>query len=209
DPKTATDPLDFVPKGYVVAQTIEGDLNKDGQVDTVLLIKGTDPRNVVTDANNQGVDRNRRGLIIAFKYASHYELALDNPTCFSSENEDGGVYMPPDLSVSIKKGILLLDYSHGRYGYWGYKFRYQHGHFALIGYDNNESNGPITQRITSINFSTKKMLVKENTNDAAQESGQEVFKDTWTRLSLPSPFLLKDITNFDSFYTDDISPLVQ
>ncbi|MGL5597957.1 MAG: hypothetical protein ACRDDA_07530, partial [Aeromonas sp.] len=41
DPKTATDPLDFVPKGYVVAQTIEGDLNKDGQVDTVLLIKGT------------------------------------------------------------------------------------------------------------------------------------------------------------------------
>ncbi|MGL4469731.1 MAG: hypothetical protein ACRCT3_06080 [Aeromonas hydrophila] len=40
----AKDPLDFVPKGYVVFEKIEGDLNKDGQSDMVIVIKGTDKR---------------------------------------------------------------------------------------------------------------------------------------------------------------------
>jgi hypothetical protein len=53
------DPLDFVPKGYVVFEKIEGDLNKDGQSDTVIVVKGTDKRNVIVDEYRGELDRNR------------------------------------------------------------------------------------------------------------------------------------------------------
>lgn len=107
------------------------------------------------------LDRNRRRLIIALKKGSQYELALENRECFSSENEDAGGYFSPDLSVSISKGIIILYYGHGRYGDWAYRFRHQNSDFELIGYDQSENFGPLIERQTSINFSTKKMLTRK------------------------------------------------
>jgi len=66
--------------------------------------------------------------------ANNYQLALENYDCFSSENEAGGVYFAPELWVKIEKGNLYINYSHGRYGYWSYTFRFQDSDFALIGY---------------------------------------------------------------------------
>ena len=37
-----TNPNDFIPSGYVLFSSVEGDLNKDGVDDKVLLVKGTD-----------------------------------------------------------------------------------------------------------------------------------------------------------------------
>ncbi|WP_265437359.1 hypothetical protein [Aeromonas media] len=204
----AKDPLDFVPKGYVVFEKIEGDLNKDGQSDMVIVVKGTDNRNVIVDEYRGELDRNRRGLIIALNKGDHYELALDNPNCFSSENEDGGVYFAPELWVSVEKGILQIHYGHGRYGYWSYKFRYQNAGFELIGYDMSENRGPLVERVTCINFSTKKILIKENINQDAQEDGDETFKETWKRFSLPVPFNLKAVMDFDSFYYDTLYKII-
>ena len=66
-PKTAKSPTEFVPAGYVVFQQIQGDLNKDNQVDYVLIIKGTDKANFVKDEHRGELDRNPRGIIIALK----------------------------------------------------------------------------------------------------------------------------------------------
>lgn len=189
-------PIDFLPKGYVLVEQIKGDLNKDGIDDCVLLIKGTDKSKFVTDEYRGRLDRNRRGIVVLFHKKEGYALALKNYSCFSSENEDGGVYYAPELSLEIKKGNLYLRYAHGRYGYWDFTFRFQHSDFELIGYDDSDNQGPVVTSETSINFSTRKKIVKQNTNDDA-ESGEEVFRTTVTKIGLNKRIQLSKIKDFD------------
>lgn len=197
-PKTAKSPAEFVSPGYVVVETIQGDVNKDNQADYVLIIKGTNRDNFVKDEYRGELDRNRRGIIIAIKNNNHYELALENRDCFSSENEDGGVYSAPELGVYVSKGNLLVHYAHGRYGSWSYSFRYQNADFELIGYDSNQARGPVVDGSVSINILTRKMLTRENVNLDA-EPGEEEFKETWGKFALSKPIKLKDIRDFGGF----------
>ena len=39
---------------------------------------------------------------------SGYQLTDRNYDCFSSENEDGGVYYPPELWIEFEKGNLIV-----------------------------------------------------------------------------------------------------
>ena len=193
------DPLDYIPKGMVLFDKVSGDLNKDGIADLVLMIKGTDKSNFVQDEYRGELDRNRRGILVLFKREQGYELASKNPDCFSSENEEGGVYYAPELSLDIRKGKLYVEYRHGRYGYWTYTFRYQNGDFELIGYDSTSSHGPIINNEKSINFSTKRMQERVNINESA-ESGEEVFKETWKDIKLDKMIKLSEIKDFDELY---------
>ena len=188
---------DFIPKGFVLSSTSIGDLNKDGIDDKVLLVKGTDKGAFEKNEYGELVDRNRRGIIVLFKKDNQYEQVLKNLNCFSSENEDGGVYYAPELSLEIGKGNLYVNYAHGRYGYWKYTFRYRKGDFYLIGYDNSEG-GAVVEKETSINFLSKKKQVKENVNENAQ-GGDEVFKETWTNITVNKLLKLREIKDFENF----------
>jgi len=192
---------DFIPKGYVVFREFFGDLNKDGVNDCVLIIKDTKPENIVTNRFETEVDRNRRGIIVLFKKDKGYELATKNYDCFSSENEDGGVYMPPDLDIRLEKGNLILHYAHGRYGYWAYTFRHQNNDFELIGYDYSENFGPVTQSFTSINFLTKKKLVKTNINPQG-DADDEVLESKWHTIKVAKLLKLSEIEDFDELNVD-------
>jgi len=194
---------DFLPKGFVISETIHGDLNKDGIEDCVLIIKGTDKSKIIKDENGEETDRNRRGIVILFNKNNYYELAVKNGTCFSSENEDGGVYFAPELSIEIDKGKLNIRYEQGRYGYCKYSFRYQNSDFELIGYDSSDDSGPIVNRITSVNFLSKKKQIKENINQNAEE-GEEVYKETWEKIQVDKLVRLSEIKNFDEleYYTE-------
>lgn len=189
-------PADFLPKGYTIFEKSYGDLNKDGVEDCILIIKETDPTNIITDEYRGKLDRNRRGIIILFKKNNGYELAAKNHNCFSSENEDGGVYYAPELMVSAEKGNLYIHYAHGRYGYWSYTFRYQNSDFELIGYDDSSNTGPVVNSETSINFLTKKKLERTNVNQDA-ESGDEKFEDRCTSLKSSKLLKLSEIKDFD------------
>jgi len=189
-------PRDFIPTGYVEFEKYFGDLNEDGLKDCVLIVKQTDTVNIITNRFNKRVDRNRRGIIVLFKTNQGYQLADKNHNCFSSENEDGGVYFPPDLWIEIKNRKLYVHYAHGRYGYWRYTFRYQNSNFELIGFDSSSNRGPIINTETSINFITKKKLVKENINENA-EGGDEIFKETWSNIEIENLIRLSSINDFD------------
>lgn len=189
-------PIDFLPKGYFIFEKINGDLNNDGIEDCVLIIKGTDKTQIITDEDRGQLDRNRRGIIILLNKNSHYELALKNYDCFSSENEDGGVYYAPELSIEIEKGKLIAHYAHGRYGYWKYIFSFQNADFELIGYEYAEHSGPIVNSFTTINFLSKKKEEEVNTNDNAK-GGEEVFKKTIENININRPIKLAEIKNFD------------
>lgn len=195
-------PPDFIPAGYTIFNTTYGDLNHDGQNDCVLIIKKTDPSQIVTNRFDQVVDRNRRGILVLFKTRNGYQLASKNYSCFSSENEDGGVYFAPEMSVEIDNNKLYIYYAHGRYGYWKYTFRFQNSNFELIGFDSSSNQGPVVNTVTSINFLTKKKLVKENTNLNA-EGQDELFKETWSAIQIAHLIKLWEILDFDTLQMFD------
>lgn len=195
--KKTLDFNEFIPKGFELFEKIYGDLNKDGVDDCVLIIKGADAKNIVKNEDNEMVDKNRRGIIILFNHNDTYKLVSQNLNCFSSENEDGGVYYVPELSVDINKGNLTVDFANGRYGFSNYTFRFKNSDFELIGYDSSENNGPIINIETSINYLTKKKILKENTNENAEESGEEIFKETTTRINNTRLLKLSEIKDFD------------
>tara|TARA_B110000967_G_scaffold143370_1_gene146644 strand:+ start:2431 stop:3093 length:663 start_codon:yes stop_codon:yes gene_type:complete len=193
------EPNDFIPKGYIEFEKHFGDLNKDGQDDCVIIIKKTDKSNIVINRFDKEVDRNRRGIIVLIKNESGYQLADRNYDCFSSENEDGGVYYPPELWIGFEKGNLIVQYLHGRYGFWKYTFRFQDSNFKLIGYDSSNNRGPLIETETSINYLTKKKLMRKNTNENAI-GGDEIFKETWSNIEIENLIKLSEIKSFDELY---------
>jgi len=188
---------DFLPEGHVLFKQYNGDLNNDGKEDCIIITKKTNEDNIVMNDYDEKVDRNRRGIIVLFKNEDGYELTTKNYDCFSSENEDGGAYYPPQLWIETERANLIIHYKHGRYGFWRYIFRYNKNDFELIGYDQSDNRGPITERITSINFITKRKQLKVNTNSNASPDGEEIFKETWESIEIKKLITLSKIKDFD------------
>ena len=199
-----TDPKAFVPKGYSLFQQYKGDLNKDGKPDVVLMIKGTEKSKWVDDECRGRLDRNRRGLIILFKRKNGYEQILRNDTCFSSENEDGGIYDAPELELYIIKNTLHIYFAHGRYGCWNYIFRYQNNDFELIGYYHNRRIRLVTYYNLDINFSTRTRVYEENLN-ADDDEKEERFKVTKSKIRRRKLIKLSEIADIDKLNWGDFS----
>ena len=190
------DPLAFIPKGYVFFSRCVGDLNNDGEPDMVLMVKGTDKSKWVNDGQRGRLDRNRRGLIILFKRDGGYELIAENDECFSSENEDGGMYYAPELTLDINKNCLLRKYAHGRFGNWQYTFGYHNNDFELIGYYHNRCIRYATYYNLDINFHTCIRVYEENLK-VYDKDGNEEFKVTKTKIKRRKPIKLSEIADFD------------
>jgi len=188
---------DFLPEGSVLFEKYNGGLNIEGKEVCIIITKKTNKDNIVMNDYDEKVDRNRRGIIVLFKNEDGYELADKNYDCFSSENEDGGAYYPPQLWIETEKGNLIIHYKHGRYGFWRYIFRYNKSDFELIGYDQSDNRGPVTERKTSINFITKRKQLKVNTNSNAYTDGDEIFKETWEKIEIKKLITLSEIKDFD------------
>ena len=199
-----TDPKAFVPKGYSLFQQYKGDLNKDGKPDVVLMIKGTEKSKWVDDECRGRLDRNRRGLIILFKRKNGYEQILRNDTCFSSENEDGGIADAPELELEISKNTLQIYFGHNRYGYWNYIFRYQNNDFELIGYYHNRCIRYVTYYNLDINFSTRTRVYEENLNVDDNEK-EEHYKVTKSKIKRRKLIKLSEIADIDKLNWGDFS----
>ncbi|HHP0467498.1 TPA: hypothetical protein ACRZZI_005174 [Vibrio harveyi] len=187
----------IVPNGHTIIEAIHGDLNGDSRDDIVLMIQGTDQNKIVTDELRGRLDLNRRGIIVALRGNDNYDVVVENDNCFFSDDEDGGVYMVPDILMSITKGNLYIDFLHGRYGYWSYNFRYQDSDLELIGYDASDNRGPRVEVVTSINYLTKKMLTKKNVNEL--DDDDPIFKEMWSTFVLEHRFKLSQISDFTEF----------
>ena len=184
----------YIPASYILFDAIQGDLNKDGLKDVVLIVKATDPKQWVTDEYRGKLDRNRRGVVVLLNVKGRYQKVVQNLTLFSSENEDGGVYFAPELVPSIEKGLLKLHYAHGRYGYWAYQFRLEGRDMRLIGYDSSDNFGPYVNSETSVNFLTAKKLVRENLNKDLDSDPK--FKEIWSKVNI-APMYLSKIQDID------------
>ena len=184
----------YLPAKYVLFEAIQGDLNNDGIQDLVLIVKATDPTQWVNHEYRGKLDRNRRGMIVLLADKGKYKPILSNLSCFSSENEEGGVYFAPELWLSVEKGLLNVHYGHGRYGYWNYSFRLQNQDLRLIGYDSSSNHGPYVESETSMNFLTDKKVIRKNLNEDPDSDPK--FKETWSKVKM-SPIYLSTIKDFD------------
>ena len=185
----------LIPAKYTLFKAVQGDLNKDGKADLVLIVKATDPKMWVLDHDQQKVDRNRRGILVFLNQNGKYQKLMQNLSCFSSENEEGGVYFAPELSTHIEKNTVQFHYGHGRYGHWSYTFRLDGQDLRLIGYDLSSNSGPYSDYQKSINFLTQKKLYRDNINKEDRDK-PERFKETWSKISI-KPIYLSQIINFD------------
>lgn len=62
-----------------------------------------------------------------------------------------------------------------------------------------KTEDPVPNRITRVNFPTKKKQIKENINEVTDFS-EEVYKETWTDLKNKKMIKLSEIKDFDVLY---------
>lgn len=175
--ETSTTCRGFAPNGWNVMKAAQGDLNKDGRADCVLVVNGEYEKFLY---KNEGFgtdlfDTNPRILVIAFREAGGFRLVEQNNRLII--NAGSPTMTEPFQDAEIKNGVLRVYfeefYSMGSYfmAARSYAFRFQAGEFVLIGADKTETHratGRIETR--SYNFSTGKMSIETGRVDSRRRS---------------------------------------
>lgn len=197
--------LDYIPQGFVLFDTISGDLNGDKINDIVLIIKSNSSKPEFSERHNDTLDFNRRGIIVLIKKKKKIIPVLYNTACFASENEDGGVYFPPELYIEIKDNRLHIGYFHGRYGSWKYIFKYHKYDFQLTDYENTYKNHTCIENNNfdtfSINFTDKNTSL--TTCVGTDDNQNEIFQQTLKNITILKTVYLSEITDFIEFNLDE------
>lgn len=188
----------LVPPGWRLETQVQGDLNKDGIADRVLVLHDDDPGNL---ARHKGLgenplNSNPRILAVAFgRTDGGYTLALENHTLIPRwinpvlEDPFDGVAAG---GVTIEYGTLQVTL--GRFsnagswemGHSTFTFRWRDGDFRLIGYDSMSvirSTGAM--ETLSINYLTSRAKHTQGSTDSDKETV------SWTRVR-PAPLLRFD-----------------
>ncbi len=174
---------DIVPVGWL-HQEAQGDLNKDGIPDLVVVATPDDVENTITRSDGYVYNFNQPILAVYFGTAQgqfHQWKAYDNVI-----PSDDSETCHNDVSLEITdRGVIRISIqlfcSAGSYGVSTdtYSYRYQNGDFYLIGMDKEEmlrTTGKIT--LVSENYLTWKRQVK--TSNAFDDKAPTTEK--WSRL---------------------------
>lgn len=185
-----TDFSAWVPAGWMLLQEVQGDLNRDGKPDAVLVLQQQDPANIKP---NDGLgmpelDLNPRRLLVLLATASGYQqvLATDQflpsysselTPCLADPFEEGG-----GVGIS-NRGLLTVNLTYwlscGSYNVSSYQFKFRHedGRFRLIGLDGDtfsRSSGEASQ--VSTNYLTGQRKRVRGLNMFEESSSQEFWE---------------------------------
>lgn len=191
--KKGKDIYSFIPNGWVLLDSAQGDLNHDHHKDLALIIQHKD-RVPVINPDKDTVLTQPRILIILFynPTTNHYQLEEQNNSFILNSNQSN--MEDPYQSITIDNGELKINFHiFMTMGSWGrsnnsYKFRFQNPGFALIEADYNYVNrrsGETEDR--QYNFLTKKVKVATGTIERDKQ------KVIWRTISL------KELKTFKTF----------
>lgn len=149
----------FILKGWQSLQTIEGDLNKDGLKDAVIVIEDKDHK---TD-DGSSCDKYKecpRSILILFQTKNgSYKLSIKSDKAILLAGE-GGVFGDPFQKLKIDNGSLLINSYGGSNWRWSYsyRFRYQDNEWFLIGATSNNyfNVSDCVDKLIDYNFLTNK-----------------------------------------------------
>jgi hypothetical protein len=194
--KRAPAPEGFVPPGWALESSATGDLNADGRPDKALVLRQTDPKNIIEN-KGLGVDKlntNPRVLVLLFADAAGagYTLAAEERALIP--RHESPTADDPLEKVFISKGNLYVQVKFwASAGSWSmsnaaFTLRYQDSCFRMIGYDSqyrHRGNGQNETR--SVNYFTGKMsrITVGGENDAQ--------KTLWSTLKSSRKICLGDI----------------
>lgn len=179
-PKTGKSPEAFVPSGWKVLKKAEGDLNKDNQADTALILASTQE-----DSNSEDAFEAPRPLLLLFRQADGtYALSATHPD-FVLCKMCGGVFGDPVEDLKIERGTILISHYGGSNERWGskHRFRYQNGDWYLIGRTVMSHHN-----ITGEHFEKDENLV---TGDVVEETSDDKGKTSTKRYKMPKTALQK------------------
>ncbi len=150
---------EFQPKGSVINETVDGDLDGDRIPEKV----------IVYDIPMIEGSGNAREIQI-LKKIGHQWTVLEKSRNAVLGSKDGGVMGDPYMNTTIKNGILIIKHYGGSSWRWADtdKYRFQNGHFELIG--NISESGRVFEfwKIIDFNLSTGQIIYTktvENTED--------------------------------------------
>ena len=159
--KEVTNLDQFIPKGWELMGSVNGDINKDGIMDYVFILESKEKYKIPDDFMNK--EYSYRILGISFgKKGGGYHLALQNNN-FIINGDQNSSLDEPFLDMEIKKNgtIWFKFYFFYSAGSWWvsndtYVFRYQNNRFELIGHESSSFHRATHEEsTTSTNFSTK------------------------------------------------------
>lgn len=173
-------PEEYIPSGWQLETKVTGDLNRDGISDVVLVMRCTEPANVLKNGSREELfDTNPRILAVAFGNGTAYNLAAENhefiPRSVDPHLED--FFDATSDGILIENGALkvTLRYFSGA-GDWtmqtrNYTFQWQNDSFELIGldiYETDRSNGKTED--TMIDYSTGKVEIATGNIESDERS---------------------------------------
>lgn len=124
-----TDVLKLIPDGWHVLnrfcenEIVEGDLNKDGFIDKVLILEKNEEKDIFPD----------RAMMVVLGEKNHTYSILSIAQNAIINVYAGGSFGDPFEGISIDKGILIIGNRAGPRWYSKYKFRFQDNDMYLIG----------------------------------------------------------------------------
>ncbi len=161
---------EFQPAGSEVIETVDGDLDGDHIPEKVIIYN-------TKDTTAYG---NIREIQILKNSNGKWAILEKSRNAVLSSNA-GGMMGDPYQSTEIKKGILEITQAGGSSWKWGYtdKYRFQNGHFELIGY--SSSSGKPEEYWTDVDFnlSTGQLIFAkevENTKEYGKSKNETFIK---------------------------------
>jgi hypothetical protein len=183
----------FIQKGCTITDTVQGDYNKDGKVDVVL---------VTEDVKKPEDDRTI--IILENKGDSYKQVAKTNKVIMCASC--GGAFGDPFASISLKGNILTINHYGGSAWRWAntYTFRFQKNEWQLIGLSESgyhsigcegcEDVGLCSMTLREINLSTKKMHIQ-----SSKEGTCKIVEDKWTKLATVPKVTIQNF-NYETNY---------
>lgn len=185
-PDRAVTARDFVPQGWLLEKSLQGDLNGDGRADLAMVMREKDPEKVLAasaDGGDRDFNTNPYRIAAAFLEADGktYRLIMENHMLIPRHRDRN--LADPFQDLSVHGGSLFVYLSHfANMGGWGaatlkYQFRHQQGAFHLIGYeriDTQRNTGEVAT--VSINYLTGRVKKGAGTIESDKETA------SWSRL---------------------------
>ncbi|WP_263602539.1 hypothetical protein [Chryseobacterium sp. PET-29] len=168
---------EFQPQGATVIETVDGDLDGDHIPEKVIVYNTKD----TTDFGNF------REIQILKRVNQKWTI-LEKSRNAILKSKDGGMMVDPYQSTEIKNGILMITQAGGSSWKWGYtdKYRFQNGHFELIGYSSDSGKPEEYWIDVDFNLSTGQLIFEkevENTEEYGN-SKREVFIKKGMKINL-------------------------
>lgn len=168
---------EFQPQGATVIETVDGDLDGDHIPEKVIVYNTKD----TTDFGNF------REIQILKRVNQKWTI-LEKSRNAILKSKDGGMMGDPYQSAEIKNGILMITQAGGSSWKWGYtdKYRFQNGHFELIGYSSGSGKPEEYWIDIDFNLSTGKLIFDkevENTEEYGN-SKSEIFIKKGMKINL-------------------------